>query len=109
MTSSLLHLVCLRPRVDYTLTNFRGGGGGRKVPLHPLQYANIYKIANAIFVHKNLKIRQKFYNNNLPIYMYLIARHLTGPQSSQHAPNNQETPRNIVLRQVIGKITIVKL
>ena len=28
MTSSLLHLVGLQPRVYYTLTNFRRGGGG---------------------------------------------------------------------------------
>ena len=34
MISSLLHLVGLRPRVYYTLTNFRGGGGG-KAPLAP--------------------------------------------------------------------------
>ena len=33
MISSLLHLVGLRPRVYYTLTNFRGGG---KAPLPPL-------------------------------------------------------------------------
>ena len=32
MISSLLHLVGLRPRVYYTLTNFRGGGQG---PLGP--------------------------------------------------------------------------
>ena len=32
MISSLLHLVDLRPRVYYTLTNFRGGG---KAPLPP--------------------------------------------------------------------------
>ena len=37
MISSLLHLVGLRPRVYYTLTNFRGGG---KAPLAPPQYAN---------------------------------------------------------------------
>ena len=37
MISSLLHLVGLRPRVYYTLTNFRGGQG----PLAPPpQYAN---------------------------------------------------------------------
>ena len=30
MISSLLHLVGLRPRVYYTLTNFRGGGGGQR-------------------------------------------------------------------------------
>ena len=34
MISSLLHLVGLRPRVYYTLTNFRGGGGA-KAPLAP--------------------------------------------------------------------------
>ena len=33
MISSLLHIVGLRPRVYYTLTNFRGGG---QVPLGPL-------------------------------------------------------------------------
>ena len=33
MISSLLHLVGLRPRVYYTLTNFRGGGG--QGPLAP--------------------------------------------------------------------------
>ena len=39
MISSLLHLVGLQPRVYYTLTNFRGGGG--KAPLAPPpQYAN---------------------------------------------------------------------
>ena len=34
---SLLHLVGLRPRVYYTLTNFKGGGGGGggKAPLAP--------------------------------------------------------------------------
>ena len=37
MISSLLHLVGLRPRVYYTLTNFRGGGEA-KAP--PPQYAN---------------------------------------------------------------------
>ena len=41
MISSLLHLVGLRPRVYYTLINFRGGGGGAKAPLAPPpQYAN---------------------------------------------------------------------
>ena len=43
MISSLLHLVGLRPRVYYTLTNFRGGGQGPLGP--PPQYANdmLYK------------------------------------------------------------------
>ena len=35
MISSLLHLVGLRPRVYYTLTNFFWGGGGAKAPLAP--------------------------------------------------------------------------
>ena len=39
MISSLLHLVGLRPRVYYTLTNFRGGGGQGPLGPHP-QYAN---------------------------------------------------------------------
>ena len=39
MISSLLHLVGLRPRVYYTLTNFRGGGQGPLAP--PPQYANV--------------------------------------------------------------------
>ena len=38
MISSLLHLVGLRPRVYYTLTNFRGGGP--RPPWPPPQYAN---------------------------------------------------------------------
>ena len=43
MISSLLHLVGLRPRVYYTLTNFRGGGA--RPPCPPPQYANV-NIAN---------------------------------------------------------------
>ena len=39
MISSLLHLIVgLRPRVYYTLTNFRGGGP--RPPWPPPQYAN---------------------------------------------------------------------
>ena len=53
MISSLLHLVGLRPRVYYTLTNFRGGG---KAPLAPPQYANdIIKIFIYIFLRENRK------------------------------------------------------
>ena len=50
MISSLLHLVGLQPRVHYTLTNFRGGGGGGQGPLGPPQYANgecIYRRSHA--------------------------------------------------------------
>ena len=42
MISSLLHLVGLRPRVYYTLTNFRGGGQGPLGPPPP-QYANGFR------------------------------------------------------------------
>ena len=47
MISSLLHLVGLRPRVYYTLTNFSGGGGG-KAPFAPFKYANAYRILKLI-------------------------------------------------------------
>ena len=54
MISSLLHLVGLRPRVYYTLTNFRGGGQG---PLGPLpQYAN--DITDSVFLIVVLAITQ---------------------------------------------------
>ena len=42
MMSSLLHLVGLRPRVYYTLTNFRGGGARP-----PPQYANELNIGRS--------------------------------------------------------------
>ena len=50
MISSLLHLkVGLRPRVYYTLTNLRGGGG--QSPLGPPpQYANGVSVMYAIFL-----------------------------------------------------------
>ena len=40
MISSLLHLVGLRPRVYYTLTNFFFGGGKAPLPPPTPQYAN---------------------------------------------------------------------
>ena len=52
MMSSLLHLVGVRPRVYYTLTNFRGGGQGPLGP--PPQYANVTAaILNFEVIHKN--------------------------------------------------------
>ena len=44
MISSLLHLVGLRPRVYYTLTNFRGGGAGGQGG----QYANEVSINSGL-------------------------------------------------------------
>ena len=41
MISSLLHLVGLRPRVYYTLTNFRGGGA--RPPCPPPSIRQCYK------------------------------------------------------------------
>ena len=40
MISSLLHLVGLRPRVYYTLSIFKGGGGQEDPLPHPHQYTN---------------------------------------------------------------------
>ena len=41
MISSLLHLVGLRPRVCYSITNFKEcGGGGTRLVAPPPQYAN---------------------------------------------------------------------
>ena len=58
MISSLLHLVGLRSRVYYTLTNFRGGGGGGQGPLGPPpQYANDY-----IFEHVNQRSKHSISN-----------------------------------------------
>ena len=52
MITSLLHLVGLRPRVYYTLTNSRGGG--KQGPFDPPQYANVNKVwCNALYLlHK---------------------------------------------------------
>ena len=55
MISSLLHLVGLRPRVYYTLTNFRGGGA--KAPWPPPQYANdIYIYLSSLIKNTVLRI-----------------------------------------------------
>ena len=48
MISSLLHLVGLRPRVYYTLTNFRGGGA--RPPWPPPQYANAFGDKQALII-----------------------------------------------------------
>ena len=44
MISSVLHLVGLRPLVYYTLTNFRGGGGGARPPWPPLNMSMMTEI-----------------------------------------------------------------
>ena len=49
MISSLLHFVGLRPRVYYTLTNFRGGGG-KAWPSPPPQYANAILLCESTFI-----------------------------------------------------------
>ena len=58
MISSLLHLVGLRPRVYYTLTNFRGGGG--QGPLGPSSIRQCDVITSKTnsklsFLRRNLK------------------------------------------------------
>ena len=47
MISSLLHLVGLRPRVYYTLTNFRGGGQGPLAPPSIRQCINTLDLVRA--------------------------------------------------------------
>ena len=56
MISSLLHLVGLRPRVYYTLTNFRGG----KTPLPPPLNAPMQSHGVALR-HANVQISKKNY------------------------------------------------
>ena len=67
MISSLLHLVGLRPRVYYTLTNFRGGGG--QGPLAPPQYAN--ESVGSLFsrtVGKTIAGDVAFYDHHFLVY-----------------------------------------
>ena len=66
MISNLLHLVGLRPRVYYTLTNFRGRA---KAPLPPPpQYANgtptPHSLTNAWLCH-SLHGAKHFFKNDL--------------------------------------------
>ena len=86
MISSLLHLVGLRPRVYYTLTNFRGGGQG---PLGPppsirqcIQEAT-YRLINAnrrltahggliIYIHNDFEFKELNEEFLLHIHVHLI-------------------------------------
>ena len=63
MISSLLHFVGLRPRVYYTLTNFRGGG---KAPLHPPQYANDNSSVLA-YILKEFRIENGYFHIEIMI------------------------------------------
>ena len=57
-------------------------------------------------------LQKKKSSRNLKIitsHLHVPNRAQPHPLSSQHTPNNQETPINLVLRQAIVKITIVKL
>ena len=74
MISSLLHLVGLRPRVYYTLTNFRGGGGGGVAP--PPQYANVYvqlRTSRDNDASSNSKYVNDFETYNVKRYYKVIA------------------------------------
>ena len=64
MISSLLHLVGLRPRVYYTLTNFRGGGEQGPLGSPPPQYANgqpsnIMIIATFLFINDVMRFKRQ--------------------------------------------------
>ena len=54
MVSSLLHLVGLRPRVYYTLTNFWGGGQGPLGP--PPQYANGFYLGHDVMYYLYIEV-----------------------------------------------------
>ena len=79
MISSLLHLVGLRPRVYYTLTNFRGGGGGARPPWSHPQYANAsvtelmwglhWLPIRARIQYKILLLVYKAFTNGSPTYL----------------------------------------
>ena len=97
MISSLLHLVGLRPRVYYTITNFRGGGA--KAPLAPplntpmacvqlislfLFEKNHFFIQNAIKIYTikrmnydmfSPKNSESYINNNKFLYSHILVRH----------------------------------
>ena len=65
MISSLLHLDGLRPRVYYTLTNFRGGGGGGKAPLPPSIRQYFYDCSCKLLIIWVLEYNYKNNNNNI--------------------------------------------
>ena len=50
MISSLLHLVGLRPRVYYTLTNFRGGGARPPWPPPSVRQCPSYRFWRSILI-----------------------------------------------------------
>ena len=52
MISTLLHLVGLRPRVYYTLINFRGGGGKAPLPPPSIRQWTLFEVCN-ISITKN--------------------------------------------------------
>ena len=69
MISSLLHLVGLRPRVYYTLTNFRGGGA--RPPWPP---PSIHQCGYSVFLDYQVSPN---HNNNDASFLYQIpANHL---------------------------------
>ena len=61
MISSLLHLVGLRPRVYYTLTNFRGGGEGPLAPLlnTPMTYGAMVGAPAKAHILDHLDVSQR--------------------------------------------------
>ena len=60
MISSLLHVVCLRPRVYYTLTNFRGGGAIPPPP-PPFNTPMMNNYSSALWKYYDKNIFEPFY------------------------------------------------
>ena len=56
---------------------------------------------NQIFV-------KSFRNIPSQVSTYLVVRHLIPPPPPQHILNNQEVPINVLLRQAMVKMTIVR-
>ena len=67
MISSLLHLVGLRPRVYYTLINFRGGGA--RPPWPPPQYANVHLLI-VVILHEFTCVHE----TKVVMFIFIILR-----------------------------------
>ena len=105
MISSLLHLVGLRPRVYYTLTNFKGGGaGGRQAflppPLNtPMQYHSKNIDATPLF-HEHVMITSHVQSSVSTVLNYFNT-HTYPRQHCNLAYNDQISYLFIVFSQFI--------
>ena len=94
MISSLLHLVGLRPRVYYTLTNFRGGGA--RPPWPPPSIRQCYKRNNT----RSLKLEE----SHSFTCMYIYNR--SDPNFAKDDPFIPPTEKDEVFTQCMTKYHI---